>query len=104
MTHEPPPLGRTAVDRAAHLRADDEWVRKAWENPSSRVIVVDGGRALVDANDALVRVPTADAPAGERYFLGVVEESDANQHIGMFAVAATLPDPRPPDTRAATLR
>ena len=104
MTNEPPPLGRTAVDRAAHLRADDEWLRKAWEHPSSRAIVVDGGRALVDARGALVRTPTADAPAGERYFLGIVEESDADQHIGMFVVAAQLPEPVPPETRAATLR
>lgn len=104
MTYEPPPLGRTGVDRAAHLRADDEWLRNAWEHPSSRVIVVDGGRALVDANGALVRTPTADAPAGERYFLGIVEESDAAQHIGMFAVAAKVPEPVPPETRAATLR
>ena len=104
MTREPPPLGRTGVDRAAHLRADDEWLRKAWEHPSSRVIVVDGGRALVDAADGLVRTPTADAPAGERYFLGIIEESGADQRVGMFAVAATLPDPPPPGTRAASLR
>jgi NAD+ diphosphatase len=104
MTREPPPLGRTGVDRAAHLRADDDWLRAAWAHQSSRVIVVDGGRALVDAHDALVRTPTADAPAGERYFLGIVEESDADEHIGLFAVAAPLPDPAPPDALAATLR
>jgi NAD+ diphosphatase len=104
MTHEPPALGRSGVDRAAHLRADDEWLGEAWAHPLSRVIVVDGGRALVDAHDALVRTPTADAPTGERYFLGIIEKSEAGQHIGMFAVAATLPDPAPTDTRAATLR
>jgi NAD+ diphosphatase len=104
MTREPPPLGRTGVDRAAHLRADDEWLRQAWAHSSSRVIVVDGGRALVDARHSLVRTPTADAPSGERYFLGIVEKSDADQHIGVFAVAAQLPNPAPPDTRAATLR
>lgn len=104
MNPEPPPLGRTGVERAAHLRADDEWLREAWAHPSSRVIVVDGGRALVDEHDALVRIPTADAPAGERYFLGIVEESDADQHIGMFAVAAKPPEPAQHDTRAATLR
>jgi NAD+ diphosphatase len=104
MTREPPPLGRTDVDRAAHLRADDEWLREAWAHPLSRVIVVDRGRALVDEHDALLRLPTAAAPGGERYFLGIVEKSDADQHIGMFAVAAKLPDPAPHDTRVATLR
>jgi NAD+ diphosphatase len=104
MTREPPPLGRTGVDRAAHLRADDEWLRNAWAHPASRVIVVDSGRALVDAQHALVRISTADAPPGERYFLGIVEKADADRNIGIFAVAAKLPDPAPPDTRAATLR
>jgi NAD+ diphosphatase len=87
MTREPPPLGRAGIDRAAHLRTDDEWLRRAWEHPSSRVIVVEGGRALVDERNELVRTPTADAPAGERYFLGVESPGD---EFGFFAVAAPL--------------
>jgi NAD+ diphosphatase len=42
-----PTLSRTAVDRAATKRDDDEWLAKAWE--SGRLLVVDGeGRTAVD--------------------------------------------------------
>jgi NAD+ diphosphatase len=104
MTRQPPPLGRSGIDRAAHLRSDDEWLARAWANPLSRVIVVDAGRALVDAHDALVVLRTADSPAGERYFLGVAAPTDVNEGIGVFAVAAPLHDPPPSGMRAATLR
>jgi NAD+ diphosphatase len=104
MTRQPPPLGRSGIDRAAHLRADDEWLARAWANPLSRVFVVDGGRTLVDEHDALVVSPPADSPAGERYFLGVAAPSDVDAAVGVFAVAAPLPDPSPSGTSAATLR
>jgi len=104
MTQQPPPLGRAGVDRAAHLRADDEWLARAWANQSSRVIVVEDGRALVDDVNALLATATADAPSGERYFLGVATPSDVADAIGVFAVAAPLPDPLPPGTRATTVR
>ena len=104
MTRQPPPLGRSGIDRAAHLRADDEWLARAWANPSSRVIVVDGGRALVDEHDALVVSRPADLQAGERYFLGVAAPSDVDAAVGVFAVAALLPDPPPSGVKAANLR
>jgi NAD+ diphosphatase len=104
MTRQPPPLGRSGIDRAAHLRADDEWLARAWANPSSRVIVVDDGRALVDEHDALVASTAADLPAGERYFLGVAAPSDVDDAVGVFAVAASLPDPPPSGMRAGNLR
>jgi NAD+ diphosphatase len=105
MSRQPPPLGRTGVDRAAHLRADDEWLARAWANPSSRVILVEAGRVLVDEeNNTLVTTRTADAPTGERYFLGIAAPSDAADAIGIFAVAAPLPDPLPIGTRALTVR
>jgi NAD+ diphosphatase len=104
MTRQPPPLGRSGIDRAAHLRADDEWLARAWANPSSRVIVVDDGRALVDEHGALAFSAAADLPAGERYFLGVATPSDVDDAVGVFAVAAQLPDPPPSGRRAANLR
>jgi NAD+ diphosphatase len=104
MTRQPPPLGRSGIDRAAHLRADDEWLARAWANPLSRVIVVDAGRALVDEHDALVGLRPAETPAGERYFLGVATPTDVDDAIGVFAVASPLPDPPPSGMRAATLR
>jgi len=104
MTRQPPPLGRSGIDRAAHLRADDEWLARAWANPASRVIVVDAGRALVDEHDGLVVLGSADSPAGERYFLGVAAPTDVTEGIGVFAVGARLPDLPPSGTRAANLR
>jgi NAD+ diphosphatase len=104
MRREPPPLGRAGVDRAAQLRADDEWLARAWNNPASCVIVVDGGRALVDAHDELVRLPTHAAPAGERYFLGVPDEAAVSGGIGIFGVAAGLPVDAADGARPATLR
>ena len=104
MTRQPPPLGRSGIDRAAHLRADDDWLARAWANPSSRVIVVDGGRALVDEHDALVVSPAADHSGGERYFLGIAAPSDIDAAIGVFAVATPLPDPPPSGMKVANLR
>jgi NAD+ diphosphatase len=104
MTRQPPPLGRSGIDRAAHLRSDDEWLARAWANPSSRVIVVGDGRALVDEHHALVVSAPADSPAGERYFLGIAAPSDLDTAVGVFAVAAPLPDPTPSGRRAANLR
>jgi NAD+ diphosphatase len=104
MSRQPPPLGRAGVDRAAHLRADDEWLARAWANPSSRAILVAAGRVLVDENNTLVTTHPADAPTGERYFLGIAIPSDAADAIGIFAVAAPLPDPLPTGTRALTVR
>jgi NAD+ diphosphatase len=104
MTPQPPPLGRSGIDRAAHLRADDDWLARAWANPLSRVIVLDSGRALVDEHDALVVLQPAQAPGGERYFLGVAAPSDVDAGLGVFAVGSALPDPLPSHTRAATLR
>lgn len=104
MTRQPPPLGRSGIDRAAHLRADDEWLARAWSNPSSRVLVVDGGRALVDEHEVLVFSSAADSPAGERYFLGVAAPTDVEESVGVFAVAAPLPDPPPSGMKAVNLR
>ncbi|MGC5014774.1 NAD(+) diphosphatase [Streptosporangium sp. DT93] len=78
-------LARSAIDRSAALRADAGWLEAAWADEATRVMVVDGGRALVrrDGEAAeLVLLPAAEAPEGERYLLGV----DAGQ-VAYFAVA-----------------
>jgi NAD+ diphosphatase len=78
-----PALSRSAVDRAAHRRTDSAWLEKAWAG--ALVLVIDeAGRAAV-ADDALVLVPSEEAPGGERLFLG--EESDQ----AYFAVRGPLP-------------
>lgn len=91
------PLSRTTVDRAADRRWDETWVAQAWADPRSRVLVVNRGRALLDAADRLVLCSPARAPEGETYLLGI----EAGQ--AYFAVAAELPEP-PADARVAGLR
>lgn len=91
------PLSRTTVERLADRRWDDDWLTRMWADPRSRVLVVERGRALVDAADRLVLVPPAEAPQGERFLLGV-EGGQA-----YFAVWAALPE-APRDTRVASLR
>lgn len=83
-----PPLGRSTVDRAAHRRADEAWLSDAWKR--ARVVVVDimaTGRFLIDQDDRLVFVDPADAPDGERVFLGLDTEGRP-----YFGVAGPLPE------------
>ncbi|GAA0983223.1 NAD(+) diphosphatase [Nocardiopsis sp. NPDC006198] len=82
-----PSLSRSTVDAAGHRRVDEEWLAKAWADPDSQVLVLEGGdpgshgwqalmarqsRALVTTGDTreLVLTGTRDAPEGERYLLG----------------------------------
>ena len=90
-----PPLVLTGsdVDRAALHRLDDEWLAAAWQQPSTRTLVVSDARAAVStgtgsaADDAeLLFVPPGSAPEGERYFLGLDPDG-----LAYFAVAAEKP-------------
>ncbi len=99
-----PPLARSAIDRAAHRRADDEWLAAAWRHPASRAFLVERGRALV-RDDALIWTPTSELPAassGERFFLGL--RAGMPEGSGLFAIAAPLPEPPPAEVRTASLR
>jgi NAD+ diphosphatase len=96
-----PPLARTTLDRSAHHRRDAAWLADAWK--SGQVLVVDstaGGLAPVHERDGAVRlvlIDSADAPDGERLFLGVDPDGTP-----LFSVDAPLP---PIDgARGATLR
>jgi NAD+ diphosphatase len=99
-----PPLARSTLDRAAHRRADRQWLADAWQR--ARVLVVDtaaGGRLLVTGTreqPVLVLLDPDAAPDQEfsgRLFLGV--EPDGTP---VFAIDAPLP--AVPDTREVTLR
>ncbi|GGL02040.1 NADH pyrophosphatase [Mangrovihabitans endophyticus] len=97
-----PPLARTTLDRAAHRRRDDAWLAAAWGQ--GRVLIVDvgaGARALVRDSPgggvSLVLRPAADAPSGERMFLGVDPDGTP-----LFMVDAPLPATE--GTRPASLR
>jgi NAD+ diphosphatase len=80
----PPALSRATVDRDAATREDDDALAKAWA--TARVLVIDDGRALVsDDGPELLLVDAADAPDGDRLYLGRDDEA------AYFAVAAALP-------------
>ncbi|HEY1179970.1 MAG TPA: NAD(+) diphosphatase [Phytomonospora sp.] len=67
-----PLLSRGVVDRAAHRRTDEAWLASAWL--SARVLLMDtDGRVPVDGEGRLRYVEAADAPDGERWFLGLGE-------------------------------
>jgi NAD+ diphosphatase len=96
-----PPLARTTLDRAAHLRKDAVWLAEAWQR--ARVLVIDpdkGGRALVRDHDGAVTLVLLDpgsAPEGDRLFLGL--EPDTTP---VFTISAVLPPIE--GTRPVTLR
>lgn len=106
MTTGPDPLAlaRSAVDRSAVHRLDEGWLAAAWDDPSARVLVVDGGRVLVSTDEEkprLVLVPTAQAPSGPRAFLGRVPPVGAPMST-YWSVEAPLADV--PGAGAAGLR
>jgi NAD+ diphosphatase len=79
----PPALSRSTVDRDAAAREDDAGLDRLWS--TALVVVVDDGRALVrDDGPELLLLDAADAPDGERYYLGRDEASP------YFAVVAPL--------------
>ncbi len=85
MTGPVPALSRSGVDRDAALRHDAAALDDAWAR--GRVLVVDGGTALVDEQQehpALVLLPAEQAPPGDRLYLG------SDGETGYFAVAAPL--------------
>ena len=79
-------LSRSTLDRTGERRRDDAWLAATWADPRSRVLVVERGKALVRQGPALVLLGPEEAPAGERYLLGV----DADG-VAYFAVSAPLP-------------
>ncbi|GAA1070301.1 NAD(+) diphosphatase [Nocardiopsis composta] len=100
--NEPMPLlSRSTVDMAGHRRTDREWLEKAWADPRTRVLVLEGGdptaygwrgllarqsRALVVEEGGAARLvfaSPAEAPPGERYLLGADDDGRA-----YFAVRA----------------
>jgi NAD+ diphosphatase len=93
-----PALSRATVDRDGLRRDDAAALDAAWAG--ARVLVVDRGRVLVDhdgpTGPALVTVSAAEAPAGDRLYLGSDDEG------AWFCVAGPLPrrlGPRASDLR-----
>ena len=79
-------LYRGVVDRATSRRTDPAWLAAAWR--TARVLLVEGDRALVAGDPPrLVYLLAADAPPGDRLFLGVDGDD-----VAYFGVAAPLPE------------
>ncbi len=80
-----PGLSRATVDRDAATRDDPEALERAWS--AARVLVVDDGAAAVLEQDRprLVLVDSAEAPDGDRLYLGKDEQGP------LFAVAGPAP-------------
>lgn len=73
-------LSMHAHNRVALHRTDEAWLDQAWADPDTRVLLLDGGRLLVDedAPDPTITWVTPDrAPAGTRILLGVAGDRDA---------------------------
>ena len=77
-----PALSRATVDRDAASRDDAALLEQRWEQ--AKVLVVDGGQALLDGVDLLL-LDSRDAPEGDRFYLGVLDGQ------AYFAVPAALP-------------
>jgi len=79
-----PSLSRASVDRDGLTRDDPAAIERAWH--SARVLVVDDGAALVSEDDRprLVLLAAADAPVGDRLYLGADDDGP------VFAVAAPV--------------
>ncbi|MEC4018343.1 NAD(+) diphosphatase [Streptomyces sp. H27-D2] len=96
----------SGIDRAAHHRLDEAWLAAAWSHPTTRVLVVSGGQAMVedmpDGSTELVLLPTFEAPVSEthRYFLGTDEAG-----VSFFALQQdSLPGRMDAAARPAGLR
>jgi len=91
-----PGLSRSTVDRDAGTRDDPDALERAWA--SARVLVVERGTATVleDDRPRLLLVPSAEAPEGDRLYLGTDEDGP------VFAVAG--PPPRRLGARTLGLR
>ena len=83
-------LTRHEVERCTHLRTDEDCLAKAWDDPGTRVLVIDDGQALARLDDGsaeLIFVSPTEAPDGTRFLLGV--DSDG---VAYFGVSGPIPD------------
>src|SRR5262249_55402329 len=93
-------LARGGVDRSGAHRTDEAWLKAAWADPRTRVLVVNDGNTLIRRNNGtaeLVFLSPGQAPAGERYLLGVDPDGVAYFALAVKApltLPASLPLPR----------
>ncbi len=92
-------LSRSTLDRVGERRRDEEWLAAAWDDPRSRVVVVDDGMVLVRPEPALMLFGAGQVPEGERFLLGV--DGDGVAYFGVSAPLPVIEGTEPVDLRKA---
>ncbi|MDR2986477.1 MAG: NAD(+) diphosphatase [Nocardiopsaceae bacterium] len=96
-------LTRHEVERCTDLRTDEDWLAKAWDDPRTRVLVIDKGQALARLDEGsaeLMFVSPEQAPEGARFLLGVDFDD-----VAYFGVGGPIADaPAVEYSAAATAR
>jgi NAD+ diphosphatase len=94
------PFRYGAHDRLAERRRDQAFLDAAWEDPSTRVIVMHGDKLPTRPDQGgLDLQPTAEAPAGERLLLGAVDGQ-----VVFLVLAAQPAEPEDPALPLVELR
>ncbi|HLN77430.1 MAG TPA: NAD(+) diphosphatase [Nocardioidaceae bacterium] len=79
-------LSMRAHDRVGRRRTDEQWLAETWADPSTRVLLLARGKfPVADGGTSAAWVAPADAPDGQRLFLG--EQSG----VAHFAVLLDKP-------------
>ena len=83
-------LSARSHERIGGRRTDETWLAEKWTDPTTRVLVLAGGRFPISEDGTAVRwlAPT-EAPAGERLLLG---ERDGVVHFVVLARGLRAPE------------
>jgi NAD+ diphosphatase len=89
-----PLLSRSAHDRVAHRRTDEDWLANSWAVPTSRVLELTArSRVLVEEGPVLVLAAPAEiGGVGERLLLG---EAAGVVYFAVLSESADEPAPGP---------
>jgi NAD+ diphosphatase len=87
------PLSRFEVDRDYLARERDGLFEELWADPSTRILPVSDGRALVSPDSSLRLVTVSEIPdSGLRVYLGRTTTATATEPIGTPIVTVQLVD------------
>jgi NAD+ diphosphatase len=74
-------LSVRAHDRVGRRRTDEAWLAETWAEPATRVLLLARGRFPVEAGTSIAWCGPAEAPEGQRVFLG---EQDGVAHFAVL--------------------
>jgi NAD+ diphosphatase len=74
-------LSVRAHDRVGRRRTDEAWLAETWAEPATRVLLLARGRFPVEAGTSIAWRGPAEAPEGQRVFLG---EQDGVAHFAVL--------------------